>query len=54
MTSFYFALLCVISSVIVGTNGYLYCVSDCQFTQPLDSPFTIPDECNKTKIHFLC
>ena len=48
------AIICLILSVIIEIHGYSNCIDDCHFSQSLDSPFAIPDECSKTRFTFLC
>ncbi|CAF1117736.1 unnamed protein product [Adineta steineri] len=55
MTALFIAIFGLISSVTIGANGYpLTCLDNCHFSQSFDSPFIIPDECNKTTSTFLC
>lgn len=42
-------IVCIISGVIIETASALSCVSNYHFSQSLDSPFVIPDQCKETK-----
>ncbi|CAF0824389.1 unnamed protein product [Adineta ricciae] len=54
MVTDFIATFYLLLAIFSRTYASLQCFNDCHFTQSLDSPLTIPKECNKTRSDTLC
>ena len=54
MVKGFIATFYLLLTIFSRTHASVQCFNDCHFTQSLDFPLAIPNECNKTQSEILC